>query len=182
MSTNNIVITIDGPAASGKSTTAFRVADELGYIHVDSGALYRSETARRLGVTELRSPEVTAAVSKVAKDPQVREMVNQECRSISQTGNIVVDGRDMGTVVFPEAQLKIFLLADPWERARRRLLQRQKRVPTDDEIAEETQLLVHRDALDENQTRQALDAVVIDTTHITQDEQVRRIVTLARTL
>lgn len=182
MSTNNIVITIDGPAASGKSTTAFRVADELGYIHVDSGALYRAETARRLGVTELRSPEVTAAVSKVAKDPQVREMVNQECRNMSQTGNIVVDGRDMGTVVFPEAQLKIFLLADPWERARRRLLQRQKRIPTDDEIAEETQLIVHRDALDENQTRQAPDAVVIDTTHITQDEQVHRIVTLARTL
>lgn len=174
------VITIDGPAASGKSSTSARVAEELGFYHVDSGSLYRAETARRLGVTNLRSPEVTAAVSAVAQDPEVRKLINAECRRIAGERDIVVDGRDMGSVVFPDAQLKIFLIADPWERARRRLLQSLGREPTDDEIADETQLIVHRDSMDATQTVQAKDAVLIDTTHITQDEQVHRIVTIAR--
>jgi cytidylate kinase len=86
----------------------------------------------------------------------------------------------MGTAVFPEAQLKVFLVADPWERARRRLLQQFGRSPNDDEIAEETQRLVHRDAGDATQTVQAADAVLIDTTYLTQEEQVERIVALAR--
>lgn len=180
--TSNIVITIDGPAASGKSSTAARVAEELGFFHLDSGSLYRAETARRLGVTDLRSAEVTAAVSAVAQLPDVRAQVNAACRRVAEQQNLVVDGRDMGNVVFPDAHLKIFLIADPWERARRRLHQRLGEPPTDDEIAEETQRLVHRDAADATQTVQAKDAVVIDTTHITQDEQVHRIVTLAHHL
>jgi cytidylate kinase len=92
----------------------------------------------------------------------------------------VVDGRDIGTAVFPEAPLKIFLVADPWERARRRLIQRLERRPTDDEIAEETERLVQRDARDAGQTRQAADAVLIDSTYLTQAEQVDRIVALVR--
>ena len=93
--------------------------------------------------------------------------------------DIVVDGRDMGTVVFPEAALKIFLVADPWERARRRLTERFMRRPTEAEIAEETERLVQRDARDATQTVQAKDAILIDTTSLTQAEQVDRIVALA---
>jgi cytidylate kinase len=93
---------------------------------------------------------------------------------------VVVDGRDMGTAVFPDATIKIFLVADPWERARRRLVQRLGRPPADEEIAAETEALVKRDAADATQTVQAADAVLIDTTYLTQPEQVERIVALAR--
>jgi len=178
----NIVITIDGPAASGKSSTADLVARELGFRHVDSGALYRAETARRLGTADLRSPEVTAAVSKIAQIPEVRAQVNATIHAIAAQEPIVVDGRDMGNTVFPNAPLKIFLVADPWERARRRLLQRLTHPPTDDEIADETQRLVARDAKDATQTVQARDAVLLDTTYLTQAEQVHRIVALAHQL
>ena len=180
MSRSNAVIAIDGPAASGKSSTAAWVARELDYLHLDSGALYRAETARRLGIANLRSPEVTAAVSSVAQIPEVRAAVNAELRRIAETTDVVVDGRDIGSVVFPDAQLKIFLVADPWERARRRLHQRLERSATDAEIADETRRLVERDASDATNTLQARDAVLIDTTYLTQEEQVQRIVALAQ--
>lgn len=213
-----LVVAIDGPAASGKSSTAKWVARELHISHVDSGSLYRAATAARLrrggepagwterdvldaaeSVTlvpedtslapriagepvegELRSAEVTAAVSLVAKMPGVRDWVNSAVRAAAKDRPVVVDGRDMGTAVFPEAQLKVFLIADPWERARRRLVQRLERRPTDDEIAEETEAIVRRDAKDEAQTLRAPDAILMDTTHLTQEEQVERIVALAR--
>jgi cytidylate kinase len=174
-----MVIAIDGPAASGKSSTAAWVARELGFRHLDSGLLYRTETARRLGITDLRSPEVTAAVSGVAQIPEVRASVNAELRRIADSENVVVDGRDIGSVVFPDAQLKIFLVADPWERARRRLHQRLGRTAADDEIAEETRLLVERDASDATNTLQSREAILIDTTYLTQEDQVQRIVALA---
>lgn len=174
------VIAIDGPAASGKSSTAAWVARELGYRHLDSGMLYREETAKRLGVDDLRSAEVTAAVSRVAQMPEVREAVNAELRRIASLESVVVDGRDIGSVVFPNAYLKIFLVADPWERARRRLHQRLGRSATDTEIANETRALVERDANDATNTLQARDAVLVDTTYLTQVEQVQRIVSLAR--
>ena len=215
---SRIVIAIDGPAASGKSSTAQWVAKRLGYHHVDSGALYRVVTAAALrrspdverwserfvldgGIAiglvpdghsfaptidekrvdeEIRGTEVTRHVSRVARMPQVRAWVNEQVRTAASSFDIVVDGRDMGTAVFPEAQLKVFLVADPWERARRRLLQQLGRSPNDDEIAEETQRLVHRDAGDATQTVQAADAILIDTTYLTQEEQVERIVALAR--
>jgi cytidylate kinase len=129
---------------------------------------------------EIRGTEVTRQVSRVARMPQVRAWVNEQVRTAASSFDIVVDGRDMGTAVFPDAQLKVFLVADPWERARRRLLQSLGRSPGDDEIAEETQRLVHRDAGDSTQTVQAPDAVLIDTTYLTQEEQVERIVALAR--
>jgi cytidylate kinase len=215
---DRIVIAIDGPAASGKSSTAQWVAKRLGFNHVDSGALYRAITAaavqrsadvdrwdesfvlaggKSVGLepdghsfaptiagkridNEIRGPEVTKHVSRVARMKPVREWVNEQVKAAAASFDIVVDGRDMGTAVFPEAQLKIFLVADPWERARRRLLQQLGRSPMDDEIAEETQRLVHRDAGDSTQTVQAPDAVLIDTTYLTQEEQVERIVALAR--
>jgi cytidylate kinase len=214
----HIVIAIDGPAASGKSSTAQWVARRLGYFHVDSGSLYRAATGARLSsataaddwtepaVLEaasrvtfsaaegtfvplldgapadelLRGVEVTKHVSQVAQMPGVREWVNDQVRRAAEIRDVVVDGRDIGTVVFPGADLKIFLVADPWERARRRLIQRLGRQPNDDEIAEETDLIVHRDAKDATQTVQATDAVLIDTTFLTQEDQVERIVKLAK--
>jgi len=212
------VIAIDGPAASGKSSTAQWVAQKLGYAHVDSGALYRALTAAQLrrkvppedwtvaqilaltpsvslvatGKTvtpyidgapadeELRSPEVTKHVWRVARLQRVRSWVNEQVRQAAGERDVVVDGRDMGTVVFPDANLKVFLVADPWERARRRLIQRLGRHPSDDEIAEETDRIVQRDARDATQTVQATDAVLIDTTYLTQEDQVERIVALTR--
>jgi cytidylate kinase len=212
------VIAIDGPAASGKSSTAQWVAERLAFRHVDSGSLYRGLTAAmlRTGVPsdqwsgdalvargasvglrpettsfavlldgepaeeELRGSRVTDHVSLVAGMPEVRAWVNERVREAAATHDVVVDGRDMGTAVFPDASLKVFLIADPWERARRRLVQRLGRRPTDAEIAEETDQIVKRDSRDATQTVQAADAVLLDTTYLTQEEQVERIVALAR--
>lgn len=212
------VVAIDGPAASGKSSTAQWVARELGWRHVDSGAFYRAATAAMLRTErpasawteadvlaaagdvgrrdagtsvaptlggapcddEIRGTAVTGHVSQVARMPGVRAWVNDHVRAAARDHHVVVDGRDMGTAVFPEATIKIFLVADPWERARRRLVQRLGRPATDAEIAGETEALVKRDAADATQTVQAADAVLIDTTYLTQAEQVERIVALAR--
>lgn len=211
---DHMVIAIDGPAASGKSSTAQWVARRLGFFHVDSGSLYRALTAASLrsrgdwneadvlsaasrvefspaestfvplldggrADDELRGAAVTSHVSVVASMHSVRAWVNEQVRRAAQSRNVVVDGRDIGTVVFPRADLKIFLVADPWERARRRLMQRLGRGPTDSEVAEETERLVQRDSQDATQTVQALDAVLIDTTYLTQEQQVDRIVALA---
>jgi cytidylate kinase len=129
---------------------------------------------------EIRGAEVTRHVSQVARMPGVRAWVNAQVQRAAEAYDVVVDGRDMGTVVFPRAELKVFLVADPWERARRRLMQLLQRRPTDDEIAEETDRIVQRDARDAVQTLQAPDAVLIDTTYLTQEEQVERIVALAK--
>jgi len=213
----HMVVAIDGPAASGKSSTAQWVAEKLGVRHVDSGAFYRAVTALgiRSGVFPerwtaphllslagevqlhlaersvvpviedvsdemLRDRAVTEHVSRVAQMPSVRAWVNDRVREAASSSDVVVDGRDIGTSVFPDAALKIFLIADPWERARRRLVQRFSRRPTDDEIALETEALVDRDARDATQSAPARDAITIDTTALTQEEQVERIVRLAR--
>jgi cytidylate kinase len=211
------VIAIDGPAASGKSSTAQMVADKLGFLHVDSGSLYRAATAailrRETDVShwteeavlhaakpvelraartsfypvldgrsieeEIRGPEVTRHVSRVAQMPRVREWVNEKVRETANSKNVVVDGRDMGTVVFPDAELKIFLVADSRERALRRL--RQRGTPTSEQLLDdETIRIRERDARDAKQTVAAGDAVVIDTTALTQDEQVAQIVALSK--
>jgi len=212
------VIAIDGPAASGKSSTAQWVAERLQFRHVDSGSLYRGITAAMLRTStapehwtgpslvaqgphitlrpektsfsilidgapsaeELRGSRVTEHVSLVARMPEVRAWVNERVRDAAAEHDVVVDGRDIGTAVFPDASLKVFLIADPWERARRRLTQRLGRRPVDAEIAEETEQLVKRDARDATQTAQAADAVLLDTTYLTQEEQVERIVALAQ--
>ena len=210
------VIAIDGPAASGKSSTAQMVAEKLGFLHVDSGSLYRAATAAILraesdaaGWTEasvlqaaryvelraartsfypvldgraiedeIRGADVTRNVSRVAQMPRVRDWVNEKVREAARWQNVVVDGRDMGTVVFPDADLKIFLVADSRERAARRL--RQRGTPTSERLLDdETIRIKERDALDARQTVPAADAVVIDTTGLTQQEQVEQIVTLS---
>jgi cytidylate kinase len=220
MSNRKIAIAIDGPAASGKSSTAKAVARELNFHHVDSGALYRAATAARARIdtdsdrwteesvldaarcitlaptqtgfapllhgeraeTEMRGETVTSRVSRVAKMTGVREWVNDQVRKANDKFDVVVDGRDIGTVVFPNAALKIFLVAEPGERARRRLLERLDRPPTDDEIAEETGKIVLRDEMDAAQSVRAADAIVIDTTRLSQREQISRIVEMARAL
>ena len=128
---------------------------------------------------EIRSEEVTHLSSIISAIPEVRRAMVERQREMGK-GGAVLNGRDIGTVVFPDADLKVFLVADPWERARRRLVQRLGRRPTDEEIAEETERIVQRDAQDATQTVQAKDAVLIDTTYLTQAEQVERIVALAR--
>ncbi|HVS59559.1 MAG TPA: (d)CMP kinase [Gemmatimonadaceae bacterium] len=211
------VIAIDGPAASGKSSTAQMVADKLGFLHVDSGSLYRAATAAMLRrqddpsrwtedavldaarpvelraartsfypaldgrsiEEEIRGPDVTRHVSRVAQMPRVREWVNEKVRGTANSRNVVVDGRDMGTVVFPDAELKIFLVADSRERALRRL--RQRGTPTSEQLLDdETIRIKERDARDAKQTVAARDAVTIDTTALTQDEQVAQIVALSK--
>jgi cytidylate kinase len=211
------VIAIDGPAASGKSSTAQMVADKLGFLHVDSGSLYRAATAAILRreddasrwtedavldaakpvelraartsfypvldgrsiEEEIRGPDVTHNVSRVAQMPRVREWVNEKVRETANSKNVVVDGRDMGTVVFPDAELKIFLVADSRERALRRL--RQRGTPTSEKLLDdETIRIRERDARDAKQTVAAPDAVTIDTTALTQDEQVAQIVALSK--
>jgi len=211
------VIAIDGPAASGKSSTAQMVADKLGFLHVDSGSLYRAATAAILRggsdasrwtenavldaarpvelraartsfypvlegrsiEEEIRGPDVTRHVSRVAQMPRVREWVNEKVREAANSRNVVVDGRDMGTVVFPDADLKIFLVADSRERALRRL--RQRGTPTSEQLLDdETIRIRERDARDAKQTVAAADAVTIDTTALTQDEQVAQIVALSQ--
>ena len=211
------VIAIDGPAASGKSSTAQMVAEKLGFLHVDSGSLYRAATAAMLrrekdasrwteqsvldaaGPLELRAartsfypvlegraieeeirgPDVTRNVSRVAQMPRVREWVNTKVREAAASKNVVVDGRDMGTVVFPDADLKIFLVADSRERALRRL--RQRGTPASEQLLDdETIRIRERDERDAKQTVPAPDAVTIDTTGLTQSEQVEQIVGLSK--
>ncbi len=191
------VIAIDGPAASGKSSTGARVAERLGWAHLDSGALYRAMTLAALdnlgeegggkGDVEeaVRSERVTARVSAVAALPEVRAWVNAEQRRAvaRHPAGVVVDGRDIGTVVFPDAPLKIFLTATPEERARRRLTQRGQ-APDAERLRRESQALAARDDADRERPvaplKPAPDAVLLDTTHVSLDEQVARVVTLAR--
>jgi cytidylate kinase len=128
---------------------------------------------------EIRGPDVTRHVSRVAQMPRVREWVNEKVRGTADSRNVVVDGRDMGTVVFPDAELKIFLVADSRERALRRL--RQRGTPTSEQLLDdETIRIKERDARDAKQTAAARDAVTIDTTALTQDEQVAQIVALSK--
>ncbi len=218
MRNEKMVIAIDGPAASGKSSTAKAVARALGFHHVDSGSLYRAATTARARAggapetwteqsvldavkivslsptehgflplldghaaeAEMRSEGVTGNVSLVARMAMVRDWVNSIVREAGDEYDVVVDGRDIGTVVFPYAQLKVFLIADPAERARRRLLERLNRKPDDAEIADETVKIIKRDEADATQSGQAPDAILIDTTRLKQAEQIQRIVELAR--
>lgn len=155
---NNIVVAIDGPSASGKSTVARRVAGEMGWLYVDSGALYRAVTWKALkegidtkeneavaelvktlkpefstkdgavcflldGVSldrELRTEDINRNVSPVAAEPMVRAYITQWLRDMAKLGNLVMEGRDIGTTVFADTKLKFYLDASPEERARRR--------------------------------------------------------------
>ncbi len=228
------VIAVDGPAASGKSSTAALVAERLGWAHLDSGALYRALTLAALDNLErerggggrgtgerwtgqrivalaeelpvrlvlvgrtfrpevagvdveaaIRSDRVTRRVSEVAALPDVRAWVNEQQRRSAKEhpAGVVVDGRDIGTVVFPDAPIKVFLTATPEERARRRLSQRGDAVDPE-RLRRESQALSARDEADATRPvaplKPAPDAVLLDTTRLSLEEQVARVVALAR--
>jgi CMP/dCMP kinase len=202
-----MLIAIDGPAGAGKSTVAHAVARELGYTYLDSGALYRCvallsleradppATLARLAHIELgqrvlldgrdvtaqiRTPEVSARASLVAADHGVRQALLVHQRQLIASGDWVAEGRDIGTVVAPEAELKIFLTAAPLERAQRRAQElgaNRERV-----LAEQAQ----RDAQDSTREQSPLaaaeDAVLLDSTHLRIEQVVARIVALAHEL
>jgi cytidylate kinase len=215
-----MIVAIDGPAGSGKSTVARGVARRLGFAYLDSGAMYRVVTLLALengvdledGVAlaaladgssieleerdhdyvrvlvngrdvtgEIRAPRVTGASSAVAAHPEVRRLLLTKQRELIDSRDAVVEGRDIGTVVAPEAPVKLFLTADPSERARRRAaeLERQGlRAEAEDVKA----AIEQRDLLDSTRSaaplRPADDAVVIDTTGLEADEVIERVVQL----
>jgi len=198
-----MVVAIDGPAGAGKSTVARAVADALGFTYLDSGAMYRcvglaareqsrapAEVAPALrielgervtcdgrDVTEaIRTPEVSEAASQAAADPRVREAVVAQQRRIVADGDWVAEGRDIGTVVAPDAAVKVFLTASPQERARRRAAQIGADVAT---VLQEQTIRDERDTTREHSPLvAAADAVELDTTGLTQDEVVARVVAL----
>ena len=195
-----MVVAIDGPAGAGKSTVARAVAQALGFTYLDSGAMYRaaalklldeggaaSERAQELqielgervladgrDVTEaIRTPKVAEAASRIATNEKVRAALVEKQRVLLADGDWVAEGRDIGTVVAPGAEVKVFLVADPTERARRRAAE----LGTDVETVMRDQAL--RDAQDEGREhsplRAAEDAVELDTTGFTVEEVVGRI-------
>lgn len=197
-----MLIAIDGPAGAGKSTVARAVAQALGFTYLDSGAMYRCIALAELRgaadpldcsiglegdrVTldgedvsaQIRTPEVSERASEVASRPQVRVKLVELQRELIARGDYVAEGRDIGTVVAPDAELKVFLTASPEERARRRAEQ----IGADPAIVLREQTL--RDERDSTREHSPLtaaaDAVEVDTTGLGTDEVVARIVELAR--
>jgi cytidylate kinase len=215
-----IIIAIDGPAGSGKSSSAKIVAERLGYIYIDTGAMYRAITleALRRGIADnedeiykildelkielhpspngqrtilngedvsdaIRLPEVTRWVSPVSAMKCVREKLVAEQRQIGQNGGVVMDGRDIGTVVFPNAELKIYLVASIEARSERRAKElREKNIEVD--LEELKKQIVDRDIYDSTRPisplRKADDAIEIDTSNMTLQEQSELIIELAK--
>jgi CMP/dCMP kinase len=215
------VVAIDGPAGSGKSTAARLLAERLGYLLVDTGALYRGvalvarerdvpwDDAPRLGelaarldlgfrmrgseprlcidgvdrADAIRTPELSLGASTVSAHPEVREALLERQRRFGEQGGVVLEGRDIGTVVFPDAEVKVFLGAAAEERARRRTDElRARGMPAD--LATTLAEIEARDAQDQGRAvaplRAAADAHVLDTTHLTIDQVVDRLEALVR--
>ena len=212
-----LLVTIDGPAGSGKSSVARAVAERLGVVNLNTGAAYRAVAllalregadpsddralaalAGRVGLgaeqarvdgepvseDDLRTPEVTAAASKVSAHPGVREVLLPVQRAAAaaarKSGGAVIEGRDIGTVVLPDAELKVFLSAAPEERARRRARQSGREEELE-RIQEAMKVRDRRDAEREaSPLKPASDAIVIDTTGLTLEEVVSQVVELAQ--
>ena len=198
------VVAIDGPAGAGKSTVARAVAGELGFTYLDTGAMYRAvavAAAERAAepasiastlqiepkgerilldgrdvTEEIRTAEVSEAASRAAADPAVRRAVVEQQRRLLDAGDWVAEGRDIGTVVAPEAEVKVFLTAEPEERARRRAAELgldPARVLAEQTIRDE------RDRTREHSPLEpARGAVVLDSTHLTLEQVVQRIAAL----
>jgi cytidylate kinase len=200
-----MIVAIDGPAGAGKSTVARGVADALGFTYLDSGAMYRAvalavgerggepaDVARAVDlevgdrvrldgrdVTEaIRTPQVSELASRVAADPGVREAMVARQRELLHSGDYVAEGRDIGTVVAPDAELKVFLTASPQERARRRAAE--LGVDAGTVLADQTL----RDERDRTRAHSPLEpapgAVELDTTGRSVEDVVAQIADLAR--
>jgi len=218
---SKLIIAIDGPVGSGKSTLARRVAAMLGYIYIDTGAMYRSVALKAIrsgtsledadhltslaGNTRIdlravdgtqqvfldgedvtaaiRTPEVAQAASKVAVVPGVRKVLVAEQRRAGEQGGVVMEGRDIGSVVFPDAQLKIFLTASPEIRAERRWREHQQKGDVID-LARTLEEVLERDRRDRERATsplvRAADAVVVDSTAMEPEEVARLVVMLAK--
>jgi CMP/dCMP kinase len=199
-----MVIAIDGPAGAGKSSVARAVARELGFTYLDTGAMYRAvalaamedgepaaDVARRVEIevadrvlldgrdvtAEIRTPAVSEAASRVAADPGVRAALVARQRALLEEGDWVAEGRDIGTVVAPDAEVKVFLTADAAERAARRAAE----LGADPgQVAREQALRDERDATEDRSVHEpAPDAVPVDTTGLTLEEVVGQVVVLA---
>ncbi len=214
------VVVIDGPAGSGKSTTAIALAKKLGYVYLDTGAMYRALTLKflNLGIKEyndekrirnildntsieikpvddvlhiflddidvtyqIRSNEVDNYVSEISAIDSVRDFMQEKQRHIAHEYNIVAEGRDLGSYVFPDADVKIFLTADLDVRAKRRLLQKNA---FPEEFNEFRNNLTKRDRIDSSRKHSPLkkveDAIVVDTTNLTFDQQVEKIYSICK--
>jgi cytidylate kinase len=203
-----MIVAIDGPAGAGKSSVARGLADRLGFRYLDTGAMYRALTWLALhegiplddgpalralataypvafgadGLVEIagqdvtrriREPEIDAAVPVVARHPEVREVMRGRQRELGRSGDSVIEGRDIGVVVVPEAEVKVWLVADPSIRAERRHAEREGLLV--EELAAE---LRRRDERDAANTHRADDAVEVDTTSLSLDQVIERVVEL----
>ena len=217
----NYRIALDGPSGAGKSTIAKRLSAELGFVYVDTGAMYRSiglyclqngiDTADEAAVTaalpqidialkyvdgeqrvilngtdvskEIRINEVSMAASKVSAYKAVRAFLLDTQRNMAKTQSVIMDGRDIGTVVLPDAEIKIFIVADPEERAKRRykeLIERGQNVPFEDVLKD----IIQRDYNDENRAeaplRQAEDAIRLDTSLLDFEQSYNAVLEIAK--
>ena len=214
-----LIIAIDGPAGVGKSTLAARLARELGYINLESGAMYRALALKAIewdisfddepalvklaqnsrihlepsvggnrvqldgrDVTlRVRETDVTEAASRVSVHPKVREWMVARQRELGAGGGIVMEGRDIGTKVFPHADMKIFLEADPVVRERRRLEQNKGKGASAQALAAELRDRDHRDRTRAvSPLAPASDAVIIDSSNLSEDEVLRKVEKLVR--
>lgn len=192
-----IIIAIDGYSSCGKSTVAKQLAQYAGYTYIDTGAMYRAVALHALSHPDylshledipfeglgdcIRTLEVGNMASKVATVPEVRRFLVRRQQQMGAEGGVVMDGRDIGTVVFPQAELKLFLTASPEVRAQRRFdeLVAKGQQPVYEEVLADVNDRDYRDThRDESPLRQAEDAIVVDNSNMSRDEQLQHIIRL----
>lgn len=213
-----ISIAIDGPSGSGKSTISKEVAQKLGFLHIDTGALYRAiayfvfenkislvnvpEILNKINIDlkfqdgkqlvflnekdvseKIRAPEISSLSSQVSKIKKVREFLLETQRNLSKENNVIMDGRDIGTTILPDANIKIFLTASSETRARRRYLQLLES-GIDCDYSDILKKVIERDNQDINREisplKKADDAILLDTSNLTFSESINKIIEIIK--